>query len=273
MKTAPQEMEEKIGELKHKKKDNGMGGKTKRFVQTWKQIGKEDFINTGFYLKSKDQNSQQRLEENKMIKSFRGMKEEKEAYQKNVERRFGRRNRNKDSGQSKLNAQIGKLHFKMYGLEEVQYLANQMDYATSLDLKSAFHRNTVSPNSIPYLAFNFNNNNYTYKAMPFGAKHSQIFFAEAIESILRQIRIHSQVKVLNYCDDILLIHQDKQILKTQTIEILKTLEQFRWIISTEKCEKNPKQIISFLKQIRNLKEMNIRMSEERQLKIIQALND
>lgn len=79
----------------------------------------------------------------------------------------------------------------MHGLEEVKYLANQMDYATTLDLKSAFHHITVSPNSIPYLAFNFNNNNYAYKAMPFGTKHSPIFFAEAIESILRQIRIHS----------------------------------------------------------------------------------
>ncbi|KAA6314407.1 MAG: hypothetical protein EZS28_055589, partial [Streblomastix strix] len=41
------------------------GGKTKRFTQVWKQIGKEEFINTGFYLRFKDQNSQQRLEENK----------------------------------------------------------------------------------------------------------------------------------------------------------------------------------------------------------------
>ncbi|KAA6373101.1 MAG: putative Transposon Ty3-G Gag-Pol polyprotein [Streblomastix strix] len=174
---------------------------------------------------------------------------------------------------SKLNKEIEKLHFKMHGLEEVQYLANQLDYATSLDLKSAFHHITVSPNSIPYLAFNFNNNNYAYKAMPFGTKHSPIFFAEAIESILRQIRIHSQVKILNYCDDILLIHQDKQILKTETMEIVRTLEQFVWIISTDKCEIEPKQIITFLGWIWNLKETNIRMSDERMLKMLLALKD
>ncbi|KAA6362364.1 MAG: hypothetical protein EZS28_042109 [Streblomastix strix] len=33
-------------------------GKTKRFIQTWKQIGKEDFINTGFYQGFKDYSSQ-----------------------------------------------------------------------------------------------------------------------------------------------------------------------------------------------------------------------
>ncbi|KAA6375500.1 MAG: putative Transposon Ty3-G Gag-Pol polyprotein [Streblomastix strix] len=161
----------------------------------------------------------------------------------------------------------------MHGLEEVHYLANQMDYATSLDLKSAFHHIAVSTRSMLYLTFNFNNNNYAYKAMPFGTKHSPIFFAEAIESIFRQIRIHSEIKILNYCDDILLIYQDKQTLRTQTMEIMKTLEQFGWTISADNCETQPKQIKTFLGWIWNMREMNIRMSEERKSKMIQVLKD
>ncbi|KAA6368172.1 MAG: hypothetical protein EZS28_036302 [Streblomastix strix] len=211
MKTAPQEMVERIGELIYKEKENGMGGKTKRFIQTWKQIGKEDFINTGFYLIFKDQNNQQRLEENKMIIPFRGTKEEKEAYQEMLREELEEGKLmpiqqdqvkwwnntfliKKPNGTwrkildtNKLNKEIEKLHFKMYRLEDVQYLANKMDYTTSIDLKSAFHHISVSPNSIPYLAFNFKNNYYAYNAMPFGTKRSPIFFAEAIESILKQI--------------------------------------------------------------------------------------
>ncbi|KAA6364777.1 MAG: hypothetical protein EZS28_039695, partial [Streblomastix strix] len=249
MKTAPQEMEERIGELIYKEKVDGMGGKTKRFIQAWKQIGKEDFINTGFYLRFKDQNSQQRLEENKIIIPFRGTQEEKKAYQEMLKEQLEeeqvmsiqydqikRRNHTfqikkrfetcrKILDPSKLNKEIVKLHFKLHELEDVQYIAKITDYATSLDLKSAHQHTTESPNSIPYLAFNFNNNNYAYKAMPFGTKHSPIFFAKAIESILRQIRLHSEIIILNYCDDIPLIHQDKQTLKTQTLEIMKTLEQ------------------------------------------------
>ncbi|KAA6357099.1 MAG: hypothetical protein EZS28_047374, partial [Streblomastix strix] len=292
-----QEREEKIGELIYKEKVDGMGGMTKRFILTWKQIGKEEFINTGFYLRFKDQNSQQRLEENKMIISFRGTQEEKKAYQEMLKEELEDRiviptqldqvkwwnhtflikkhngTQRKILNASKLNKQIEKLHFKMHGLEKVQYQANQMDYATSLDLKSAFHHITGSTNSISYLAFNFNTNYYAYKAMSFGTKYSPIFFMEAIESIHRQIRIHSQVKILNYCNGILLIHQDKQTLKTQTMEIMRTLEQFRWTISTDKCEIEPKQIITFLGLIWNLKEMNIRMSDDRKSKMIQALKD
>ncbi|KAA6403687.1 MAG: putative Transposon Ty3-G Gag-Pol polyprotein [Streblomastix strix] len=274
-----------------------IGGKTKRFIQAWKQIGKGEFLNTGFYLRFKDQNSQQRLEENKMIIPFRGTQEEMKAYQEMLKEELeegivipiqqdqvkwwnhtflikkpnGTWRKILDA--SKLNKEIEKLHFKMHGLEDVQYLANQMDYATSLDLKSAFHHITVSPNSISYLAFNFNSNNYTYKAMSFGTKHSPIFFAETIKSIIRQIRIHSEIKILNDCKDILLIHQNKQIFKIQTIGIMRTLEQFGWTISAEKCEIELKQIITFLGWIWNQQEMNIRMSEERQLKMIHALKD
>ncbi|KAA6369759.1 MAG: hypothetical protein EZS28_034713, partial [Streblomastix strix] len=180
------------------------GGKTKRFIQARKQIGKGEFKNSRFYLRFKDQNSQQKLEENKMIIPFKVTQEEKNAYQEMLKEELEEglvvtiqqdqvrwwnhtflikklnETWRKNLDASKLNKEIEKLHFKMHGQEEVQYLANQMDYASSLDLKSTFHHITVSPISIPYLAFNFNNNNYTYKAMPFGTKHSQIFFVEAI---------------------------------------------------------------------------------------------
>ncbi|KAA6392913.1 MAG: hypothetical protein EZS28_011561 [Streblomastix strix] len=134
----------------------------------------------------------------------------------------------KSSGCEQVEQRNRETTLQIHGLVEFQYLANQIDYAASLDLKSAFHHFTVSSNSILYLEFNFNRNNYTFKAMPIGTKNSPIFFGEAIESIFRQIRIHSEIKILNYCDDILLIHQDKQTLKTQTKEIMKTLEQFQW---------------------------------------------
>ncbi|KAA6380201.1 MAG: hypothetical protein EZS28_024275, partial [Streblomastix strix] len=135
------------------------------------------------------------------------------------------------------------------------------------------NREIILQNAWTRGTFNFYYNNYSFNVMSFGTKHSSIFFAEAIESILRQIRIHSEIKILNYCDDILLIHQDKQTLKTQTMKILKTLEQFGWTISTEKCEIEPKQVITFLEWIWNLKEINIRMSDERKLKLIQTLKD
>ncbi|KAA6390252.1 MAG: hypothetical protein EZS28_014218 [Streblomastix strix] len=119
------------------------GRKTKRFIQAWKQIGKEDFINTGFYLRFKDQNKKKAYQEMLQEELEEGIVIPIQQDQVNWWNRIFRIK--KPNGiwrrildASKLNNKIEKLHFKMHGLEEVQYIANQMDYATSLDLKSAF---------------------------------------------------------------------------------------------------------------------------------------
>ncbi|KAA6371529.1 MAG: hypothetical protein EZS28_032942, partial [Streblomastix strix] len=57
------------------------------------------------------------------------------------------------------------------------------------------------------------------------------------------------------------------------IERLKSTTYVLNTISIDKCETEPKQVITFLGWILNLKEMNIKMSEERKSKMIQALKD
>ncbi|KAA6365484.1 MAG: hypothetical protein EZS28_038991 [Streblomastix strix] len=197
--------------------NNGMEAKTIRFVETQKLIGtKEEKEAYQEMLKEKLKDGIVMPIQQDQVKWWN--------YTFLIEIPNGQWRKIQD--ESKLNKEIEKLHFKMQGLEEVQYLANQMNYATFLDIKSAFHHITVSSNSIPFLAFNFNNNNYAYKAKPLRNKHTPTFFAEAIESILRQIRIYLEIQILNYCDDVLLIHSDIQILNPQTIEIMRKLEQF-----------------------------------------------
>ncbi|KAA6388276.1 MAG: hypothetical protein EZS28_016193 [Streblomastix strix] len=180
MNSTPQRMEKRIGKQIFKEKENGIGTKAKEYIQAWKMIRKEDFINKGVYLKFKDKNSQQKQKERKILSQFKGIFEEKQAYQQMLKEELEKvivtsiqQNQVKWWNHTflikkpnvtwrkildaiKLNKEIKKLLFKKYSLEEEQYLANQMDYATSLDLKSAFHLISVSSNSIPYLVFNFN---------------------------------------------------------------------------------------------------------------------
>lgn len=84
----------------------------------------------------------------------------------------------------KLNKEISNLHFKMHDSNEVKEMIRPGDWGTSLDLSSAFHHLIVQTESQPYLAFEFQGNYYTYRAMPFGAKHSPIYFATAMEPIM-----------------------------------------------------------------------------------------
>jgi hypothetical protein len=44
------------------------------------------------------------------------------------------------------------------------------DWAVTLDIHSAFNHVSVDKELIPYLAFNFEGQDYAYVAMPFGIK-------------------------------------------------------------------------------------------------------
>ncbi|KAA6354575.1 MAG: hypothetical protein EZS28_049898 [Streblomastix strix] len=86
-----------------------------------------------------------------------------------------------------LNKQIADYHFKMHDSNVVKQIIRLGDWGISLDPSSAFHHLIVQIESQSYVTFEFQNNYYTYRAMPFGTKHSPIYFATAMEPIMQQI--------------------------------------------------------------------------------------
>jgi hypothetical protein len=68
----------------------------------------------------------------------------------------------------------------------------------------------------PYLAFTHRGRCYTYRAMPFGARHSPRVFTRALGYGLAYVRAHWEVRVVAYMDDILLLHQDREYLQLAT---------------------------------------------------------
>ncbi|KAA6361944.1 MAG: hypothetical protein EZS28_042528 [Streblomastix strix] len=86
-----------------------------------------------------------------------------------------------------LNMEIADFHFKMHDSNKVKQTIRLGDWGTSLDLSPAYHYLVVQTESQPHLAFEFQNNHYTQRAMPFGTKHSPIYFITAMKSIMQQI--------------------------------------------------------------------------------------
>ncbi|KAA6330197.1 MAG: putative Transposon Ty3-G Gag-Pol polyprotein, partial [Streblomastix strix] len=99
--------------------------------------------------------------------------------------------------------------------------------------------------------------------MPFGCKHSTIFFTQALTLLLTEIRKRTDIRIINYSDDLLLLHQDKNWLFYQTQHIINTLEHISWTIALNKCQLTPKQEINFLGWTWNMTEMNIFMTKDR----------
>ncbi|KAA6354711.1 MAG: hypothetical protein EZS28_049762 [Streblomastix strix] len=174
-----------------------------------------------------------------------------ESISRNVERRIGRRNISTDS--RKL-SQMVESHIpnketqwnmeKDSGCEQVE----QGD--REITLQDAWTRGSTIPSKLnglcnirrpqinisPHHSISKLNNIPTIQLQQQQLRiQSNAIWNQTQPNLLRRSnRINSQVdkntlgkqKILNYCDDILLIHQDKQTLKTQTMEIMKTLEQF-----------------------------------------------
>jgi hypothetical protein len=145
-----------------------------------------------------------------------------------------------------VNEQQTSIHFRMEGPETVQKTMLPFDWLTSIDLESAFHHLFVNPAMQPFLAFEHDQSFYTYRAMPFGAKHSPRLFTEALGYAIAYIRANWDVRIVAYMDDILLMHQDPKQLELATWQIAAYLRYLGWTLSNDKCEFTPSQKIRFL---------------------------
>ncbi|KAA6385265.1 MAG: hypothetical protein EZS28_019206 [Streblomastix strix] len=117
------------------------------------------------------------------------------------------------------------------------------------------------------------NIHYTYGAMRFGTKHLSIYFATAMKPILQQIRMKTEIRIINYVDDILLLHQNKEYLKNMTQRGIETLKYFGFTMNTEKSETEPNQTVTFLRWEWNLANATVKTKPKKRLLLIHDLQN
>ncbi|KAA6360068.1 MAG: hypothetical protein EZS28_044405, partial [Streblomastix strix] len=148
------------------------------------------------------------------------------------------------------NEEVQQLHQQMNEIEQVRQLLNPNQWAVTLDLKSAFHHLIVQPPHRPYMASDVDNHHYKYMAMPFGCKHSPIFFTQALTILLTEIHNRTDITIIKNSDDLLLLHQDKDLFFYKSRCKINTLEFFSWTIALNKCQLTLKKEIDFLTQLK-----------------------
>jgi hypothetical protein len=101
-----------------------------------------------------------------------------------------------------------------------------------------------------------------FNHMPFGARHSPRIFTRALSYALRYIRVHWDVRIVAYMDDLLLLHQDPVYLRLAKLQIAAYLQSLGWTLSLAKCEFTPKQKITFLGWQWDFISLSLRMTQE-----------
>ncbi|KAA6379917.1 MAG: putative reverse transcriptase, partial [Streblomastix strix] len=275
--------------------DGNVGGQTARYLEQWETINMKDFIQQGFTLQWKDDLSINNLQRQFKIMKFRGTEEEAGEYKEMLEEELkeniiitlgkeqikwyiptfmiqkanGKWRKILDA--KSLNKQIADFHFKMHDSNKVKQTIRHGDWGTSQDLISAFHHLIVQAESKPYLAFEFQNNHYTYRAMLFGTKHSPKYFATAMEPIMKQIRMKTEIKIINYVGDIFLLHQNKEYLKNMTQRVIYALKYFGFTMNMEKSETKPNQTVIFVEWEWNLANATVKTKPKKRLLLLHDL--
>jgi ribonuclease HI len=169
-----------------------------------------------------------------------------------------------------INELLSEAPFKMEDWLQVRNVAKANMYATSLDFKSAFNlfpidgNETSNPENFAYY--------HCFKAagiwwrpvgMLFGAKHSPYFFTMILQPVITYIRRKWAMDIIIYMDDMLLLHEDPTYLEKSTEEVASLLLDLGIILSLEKCEVFPKQVITFLGWVWDFHRFKLSMSPDR----------
>jgi hypothetical protein len=145
-----------------------------------------------------------------------------------------------------LNEFIKSKKFKMQDARTVIQTLRPGMWACSIDIKKAFHHVNVSESLLPYLCSEYRGLYYTYVSMPFGIKSAPLTFTKIMHHCLGVARRHWEVHIIQYIDDILLLHHDKEYLQRSVGEIVQFLQKLGWLLNFQKSALEPSQCFTYL---------------------------
>uniref|UniRef100_A0A5F8GMZ7 Reverse transcriptase domain-containing protein n=1 Tax=Monodelphis domestica TaxID=13616 RepID=A0A5F8GMZ7_MONDO len=121
-------------------------------------------------------------------------------------------------------------------------LSPDLTWYTALDLKDAFFTLPLAPSSQLIFEFEWFNEStqtsgqLTWTRIPQGFKNSPTLFSEALAQDLQDFRtIHSEVTLLQYVDDLLLVACTSDDCEQATLALLKALDHLGYRVSTKKA--------------------------------------
>ena len=157
-----------------------------------------------------------------------------------------------------LNNCLSPPHFKMEGIQCVQYVITQKDYMTKIDLKDAYLTVAVHMKSRQYLQFEWENTLYQYITMPFGLSIAPFVFTKTLKRPITLLRLWG-VRLIVYLDDILIAGPSTETTSLHTNWVIRLLSQLGFVINHKKSILNPTQEIEFLGLLVNTTTMTLKL--------------
>ncbi|MEL7079526.1 MAG: reverse transcriptase domain-containing protein [Cyanobacteria bacterium J06582_2] len=146
---------------------------------------------------------------------------------------------------SALNKFVSLTKFKMESPKSVLSAIIRGDWMASIDLKDAYFQVPVHPASRKYLRFVFGGTVYQFRALCFGLSTAPQVFTRVFAQVGRWLRL-SNVRVLMYLDDWLVLNQSKEKLLRDVSLILQLAQELGFLVNLSKSALVPSQTAVYL---------------------------
>lgn len=146
---------------------------------------------------------------------------------------------------SVLNKFVVLTKFKMESPKSVLSAIMKNDWMVSIDLKDAYFQVPVHPASRKYLRFVFGGVVYQFRALCFGLSTAPQVFTRVFTQVGRWLRL-SNVRVLMYLDDWLVLDQSREKLLRDVRLILQFAQELGFLVNLQKSALVPSQSAVYL---------------------------
>ena len=138
----------------------------------------------------------------------------------------------------KLNALTKKNRYPLPLIDETLARLSRAKIFTKLDIRQAFHRIRISPDSEELTAFRTRYGLFQYRVMPFGLTNGPATFQSHINDALRDLL---DITCTAYLDDILIYSEDELQHETHVKQVIERLNKAGLQADIKKCEFGVKQ--------------------------------
>lgn len=144
-----------------------------------------------------------------------------------------------------INGYIQAPKFQYEDLRVVLSYLEPGDWMTTMDLVDGFHHVMVNPDSQQLLGFQWEENFYMFRVLPFGMCLSPYAFTKSLRPVVETLR-NKGIRIVAYMDDLIVMGRSREECAQHTHETINLLQMLGWFISREKSSLDPGQQKTYL---------------------------
>lgn len=144
----------------------------------------------------------------------------------------------------------------METMTTIPRLLQPKDYLTSIDLQDAFHHILIHPASRHLLRFQWRQQTYQYRVLPFEPSLSLLMFTRTLKPLLRWAR-RKGIRTSVYLDDLISMVKSEQQSLAHTEQVCQKMIEIGWLINWKKSSLTPSQQITHLGRNIDTKTMSL----------------